>query len=53
VTRAFGDIKAKFAKFGGKQGVVIAEPEIKVLKINKNHDFILLASDGIWDKINN
>lgn len=44
MSRAFGDIRAKKSKYGGKKGVVIAKPDIKVLKIQKNHDFILLAS---------
>ena len=43
VSRAFGDIRAKKSKYGGKKGVIIAEPEIKILKIKKNHDFIVLA----------
>ena len=29
VSRTFGDIEAKFEKFGGNPKVVIAEPEIK------------------------
>lgn len=28
MSRTFGDIEAKMEKFGGKQGVVIAQPEI-------------------------
>lgn len=28
VARTFGDIEAKMEKFGGKRGVIIAEPEI-------------------------
>jgi len=30
---------------------VVAEPEIKVHQISKQHDFIVLASDGIFDKL--
>ena len=29
----------------------MAEPEIKVHQISKIHDFIVLASDGIFDKL--
>jgi len=43
VTRAFGNLKAKVKKYGGKEGVIIAEPEIKVLRIDKEHDFLILA----------
>jgi serine/threonine protein phosphatase PrpC len=33
--------------------VVIPTPEIKSFKIVKEHDFIVLACDGIFDKMNN
>ncbi|XP_004307665.1 PREDICTED: probable protein phosphatase 2C 25 [Fragaria vesca subsp. vesca] len=32
---------------------VIAEPETKVLKINPECEFLMLASDGLWDKVTN
>ncbi|XP_057953663.1 probable protein phosphatase 2C 25 [Malania oleifera] len=32
---------------------VIAEPETKVLRIEPEHEFLILASDGLWDKVNN
>jgi protein phosphatase PTC2/3 len=48
VSRAFGDVRAKRAKYGGKQGVISAEPEIKVLKISKGMDYILLASKAFF-----
>ncbi|KAL5580708.1 hypothetical protein UlMin_013150 [Ulmus minor] len=32
---------------------VIAEPETKVLRIQPEHEFLILASDGLWDKVNN
>jgi protein phosphatase PTC2/3 len=28
VSRTFGDIEAKLTKYGGKEGVIIAQPEI-------------------------
>lgn len=30
---------------------MISEPEIKSFKITDDHDFIILASDGIYDKM--
>ena len=30
---------------------VIAEPETKVLKIEPQHDLLILASDGLWEKV--
>ncbi|XP_042491346.1 probable protein phosphatase 2C 25 [Macadamia integrifolia] len=32
---------------------VTAEPETKVLKINSECEFLILASDGLWDKVGN
>ncbi|BAT88328.1 hypothetical protein LR48_Vigan09g126800 [Vigna angularis] len=32
---------------------VIAEPETKVLKIEPLHDLLILASDGLWEKVSN
>ncbi|KAL3613120.1 hypothetical protein CASFOL_038369 [Castilleja foliolosa] len=32
---------------------VTAEPETKILKIEPDHEFLLLASDGLWDKVSN
>lgn len=53
VSRSFGDIEAKLQKFGGNDKVVIADPEISEFTIDKEHDFILLGSDGIFDKLSN
>ena len=36
---------------GGNPNVLIAEPEIKAFRIKKDHDFIILACDGIFDKL--
>lgn len=44
VTRSFGDIEAKLDYLGGKEGVVIAKPDILSFKIKDNYDFVLLAS---------
>ncbi|PON85447.1 Protein phosphatase [Trema orientale] len=32
---------------------VIAEPETKVVRIQPEHEFLILASDGLWDKVSN
>ncbi|KAI3464097.1 hypothetical protein Pfo_020760 [Paulownia fortunei] len=32
---------------------VTAEPETKVLRLEPEHEFLLLASDGLWDKVSN
>jgi serine/threonine protein phosphatase PrpC len=38
---------------GGNMNVVKAEPEIVQFQIKNNNDFILLASDGVYDKMSN
>lgn len=53
VSRTFGDPEAKLLERGGNPNVVKAEPEIRHFQIHKNHDFILMASDGVFDKMSN
>ncbi|CDW84010.1 protein phosphatase 2c containing protein [Stylonychia lemnae] len=53
VCRTFGDIDAKIEKRGGNPNVVVAIPEIKSFRITDEHDFIVIASDGIFDKLSN
>lgn len=30
---------------------ITAEPETKILKIEPDFEFLILASDGLWDKV--
>ena len=53
VSRTFGDIEAKIEKKGGNKNVVVAIPDIKSFRIADDYDFIVLCSDGIFDKISN
>lgn len=53
ISRSFGDIEAKVPKYGGNEKVLISEPEIKAFKISDDYDFILMCSDGVYDKLNN
>ena len=53
VSRTFGDPEAKFEFRGGNPNVVICKPDIYSFKINKDHDFIILGCDGIFDKLSN
>ncbi|KAH6798050.1 Protein phosphatase 2C family protein [Perilla frutescens var. hirtella] len=32
---------------------ITAEPETKVIRIEHEHEFLILASDGLWDKVSN
>ena len=51
VCRTFGDPEAKLEYRGGNPNVVKADPDIRQFKISKQDDFIVLASDGIFDKL--
>lgn len=53
VSRTFGDLEAKIPALGGNPNVVIAEPDIKAFRVTEAHDFIVMGSDGIFDKISN
>ena len=53
MSRAFGDIEAKLVQYGGNPNVIIAVPETKSFKISNDCDFIILGSDGIYDKLTN
>jgi protein phosphatase 2C family protein 2/3 len=53
VSRAIGDAHAKVPKVGGNPNVITSEPEIKYFKITPAHDFIVMGSDGLYDKLSN
>lgn len=53
VSRTFGDIEAKKENLGGRKGVVIADAEISSHAIEADDDFVLMASDGIFDTMTN
>ena len=58
VTRAFGDFECKQIPIKNEQtkekeirDFVLCEPEIRVVTVNQTtDDFILLASDGLFDR---
>lgn len=43
VSRGIGD--------GHLKKWVIAEPDTKIVRIKPDHEFLILASDGLWDKV--
>ncbi|CAD8072703.1 unnamed protein product [Paramecium sonneborni] len=51
VSRTLGDAEAKLPKYGGIQGVISAQPDIFQISIT-DQDFLILACDGIFDKMN-
>jgi len=48
VSRTFGDIEAKLEKFGGNPLVVIAEPDIQVVTLDEDSDFIVMGCIKIF-----
>jgi protein phosphatase 2C family protein 2/3 len=54
VSKTFGDIEAKNPELGGMKGVVVCDPDIHYIQNGANEfDFIVIGSDGIFDKLNN
>jgi serine/threonine protein phosphatase PrpC len=53
VSRTIGDIEAKDPRYGGNPKCVVPIPDIKVFKIQPNHDFIFLGCDGVFEKLSN
>lgn len=49
VSRAFGNIDAKAEKFGGNHLVIIPDPEITNFTITPLFDFLLLATDSLFE----
>ena len=45
ISRSIGDFTLH------KAGIVIAEPEIKHFNLEEDDQILILASDGIWDKM--
>jgi len=49
VSRTIGDVNAKLTEFGGIPNVISSQPDIRTIKIKKDHDFILMGCDGVFD----
>ncbi|KAL2481243.1 putative protein phosphatase 2C 22 [Abeliophyllum distichum] len=49
VTRALGNWHIKGLKEGENGGPLIAEPELKLMTLMKDDEFLIIGSDGIWE----
>ena len=49
ISRAIGDWEYKNEKFNPEDNAVSAYPEVTVETLKPEHDFMILACDGIWD----
>jgi len=52
VSRAFGDFEAKLMERGGKPRGLSVDPDIVTREIEDGDEFIVISSDGLWDKEN-
>jgi protein phosphatase 1L len=53
-TRSVGDIKLKSNHFIDKvEGLVISNPDFVCIEQNKNFDFIIIGSSGLYEKLTN
>ena len=48
--RCFGEPKSKLTELGGNPQTVLAEPVIRQFKIENTIDFIVIGSDGLYEK---
>jgi serine/threonine protein phosphatase PrpC len=48
VSRSLGDIDFKFPHNKAEGDFVSAEPFLNVVKLGKEHEFLVLACDGLW-----
>ena len=53
VSRTFGDIEAKYEKFGGMKNVVVALPDINEIDLSDEYSLIIMGCDGIFDVLSN
>ncbi|CAK7338534.1 unnamed protein product [Dovyalis caffra] len=54
VTRALGDWHLEgLKKKGDKSGPLSAEPELKLVTLTREDEFLIIGSDGIWDVYSN
>ncbi|XVF34502.1 hypothetical protein REPUB_Repub18cG0064100 [Reevesia pubescens] len=54
VTRALGDWHLEGMKeMGERIGPLSAEPELKMITLTKEYEFLIIGSDGIWDFFTN
>ncbi len=50
LSRSLGDLEYKQEpSIPVENQMITCVPEIKIEKLNKNHDFLVIACDGIWD----
>lgn len=51
VSKAFGDIDFKFPNNKGSGDFVSAEPYVNKVELTPSNPFLIIACDGLWDKL--
>ena len=50
VARSVGDVQCKYERFGAQvEGTVVCEPELHELTLDHADEYLILATDGVWD----
>jgi protein phosphatase 2C family protein 2/3 len=49
ISRAIGDWEYKNASLKPEDNMVSAYPEVTIEKLSGEHDYMIIACDGIWD----
>lgn len=49
ISRAIGDWEYKNQSLKAEDNMVTAFPEVVVEQLRPDHDFMIIACDGIWD----
>lgn len=49
VTRSFGDINFKHPRNKGSADFVSVRPHIRAIDLQPHDEFLILATDGLWD----
>ena len=53
VSRTIGDFEFKTPETGGFKNMISSKPDIIEIEYNSDMDFIVLGSDGVFDKVSN
>lgn len=53
LSRSIGDLPSKAVELGGNPCCLLSCPEIAEFEVTADHDFMVMACDGVWDVLSN
>lgn len=53
LSRSIGDLPSKATELGGNPCCLVSCPEISEFEVTDEHDFMVMACDGVWDVLTN